>query len=388
MEYDTIARLMGCEPFVMSAMRVNPFDSRICKTYSQLLAMATLLASFGGLDRLDVRTKRTLRVAVLRMFKRDPIFWTPAGLLDTVRTLCEQDVADYHDGSRSILIREYASKRRVLRRTLNKEDLAKADQDFRAMLDREITLSSELTLAGKEHLFDLLDDVFSGPDADLFGDSHGMFDMYAQRASVRQWTGFASGGIGETIMRTLDAQLRSFAIENGQMELLAHLELDDERHRSISNIVNARASAYFSKIARSLPIVNLSATQRMSDLRKGDVGSEHYLLGESIIDDLGGVLLARQRGSKAALDEIQERYVLTNTQRAMLPRLPKYTMFLKPSEEYPASLMQVFATPTELPLLKTDQSNEQLLKRPGIAVLRNIERYAEINGVKLIGAGR
>jgi hypothetical protein len=110
------------------------------------------------------------------------------------------------------------------------------------------------------------------------------------------------------------------------------------------------------------------------------------MLGQSIIDDFGGTLLARQRGSRAYLDGLQDRYALNGTQRAMLPRLPKYTMFFKPSEEYPASLMQVFATPEELPFLKTDQSNEHMLRRPGIAIIKNIERYAKINGVKLVGA--
>ncbi len=385
MEYDSLAQLMGCVPFVMSSMRVNPFDPRICKTYSQLLAMATMLAGFSTTDELNARTRRALRVAVLRMFLMGDELWSPAMLLDIIRTLRVEDVTAYHTHHRSLLTSEHDRRRSQLSRLLSDVELRKLDERFKEQIDRDVTISNELTLAAKEHLFDLLDDVFSGPDADLFGNSHGMFDMYAQRASVRQWTGFASGGNGETIMRTLDAQLRTFAIENGQMELLAHLELDDERHKSISNIVNARASAYFSKISRSLPITNLSATQRPSDLRKGAVGSEHYNLGESIIDDFGGTLFARQRGTKAALDEIQERYMFTNMQRAMLPRLPKYTMFFKPNEEFPATLMRVFATPAELKYLKTDQSNEQLLLRPGIGNLEAIERYAKTNGVKLVG---
>lgn len=386
MEYDSLAELMGCVPFVMSRMRVNPFDARICKSYSQLLAMASLLASFSPTDQLNARTKRALRVATLRMYNMGTENWSPRVLLECVRTLCTQDVTEYHRVARELLAGEHARRQRRLSAVVSDSDLATISRELdESPVQREITISDEVTLAAREDLFDLLDDVFSGPDAELFGDSHGMHEMYSQRASVRQWTGFASGGMGETIMRTMDAQLRTFAIENGQMELLAHLELDDERHRSIDNIVNARTSAYFSKIARSLPITNLSATQRLNDLRRGAVGSEHYNLGQSIIDDLGGVLIARQRGDKATLDEYQERYMLTNSQRDMLPRLPKYTMFFKASEEFPPSLMRVFATEAELPYLKTDQSNEQLLIRPGIGSLEAMKLYAEVNGVKLIG---
>lgn len=386
MEYDALAQLMGCVPFVMSKMRVNPFDPRICTTLSQLLAMASLLAGFSSVDQLNARTKRALRVATFRMYGMGQDLWSPRVLLECVRTLCVEDVIEYHRLAREVLKQEQKQRMERLSGSLKDEiTLAEIEREFNRLLDRDVTVSDAATLDAKESLFDLLDDLLSGPDAELFGDSHGMHDMYSQRASVRQWTGFASGGMGETIMRTLDAQLRTFAIENGQMDLLAHLELDDERHRSIDNFINAKTSAYFSKIARSLPITNLSATQRLNDLRRGTVGSEHYNLGQSIIDDLGGVLIARQRGDKATLDEYQERYVLTNSQRAMLPRLPKYTMFFKASEEFPPSLMRVFATEAELPYLKTDQSNRQLLTRPGVGDLAAMEEYARVNGVKMIG---
>ena len=386
MEYDALAQLMGCVPFVMSRMRVNPFDHRICQTYSQLLAMASLLASFSETDQLKVRDKRALRVAVLRMYRMNHELWSPALLLDIIRTLCAADVEEYHSHARRLLIVEHTRRRRRLSGLLTGGELKKLDEEFREQLARDVTISSDLTVEAKESLFDLLDDVFSGPDADLFGDSHSMFDMYGQRALVRQWTGFASGGNGETIMRTLDSQLMTFVIENGQWDLLSHLVLDDELHKGMENPVSAKSKAWLSKISRSLPQTSLGATQRQTDLLKGSVDSEHYRHGMSYIDDLGGVMLARQRGSKAYLDSLQERYLLSDRQRAILPNLPKYCMFFKGSEEFPASLGRVFATPEELPYLKTDQSNEQLLLRPGIGSLEAIEEYAKVNGVKIIGA--
>ncbi len=386
MEYDSIAHIMGCTPFVMSRMRVNPFDYRICKTYSQLLAMAQLLASFSTTDKLDVRTKRALRVAVLRMYYMNRELWSPAMLLDIIRTLREEDVDVYHRRARRLLIVEHSQRRRRLKATSKFTDaeLRKLDVEFKDQLAREVTISTPETLAAKEKLFDLLDDVFSGPDAEIFGDSHSMFDMYGQRACVKQWVGFASGGDGETIMRTLDAQLKTFIIENGMTELLPHMELNDELHKGLANPVSAEAIAWLSKIARSLPLIWLGASQRPTDLLKGLPDSPHYRAGESILDDNGATFLARMRGKPAFLDELQERYMLTAPQRVLLPNLPKYTMFLKGSEEHPATLMRVFATAAELPLLKTDQSNEQLLMRPGIGSIEAIEAYANANGVRLL----
>lgn len=388
MEYDALAGLMGCVPFVMSRMRVNPFDPKICKTYSQLLAMAELLASFSATDMLDVRTKRALRVAVLRMHGMRDELWSPAILLDIIRTLRDEDVTAYHRRARDLLRKEHEARKLSLKATLKPEELRKLDAEFSEQVDRDITISTPFSLDAKEKLYDLLDDLFSGPDSEIFGNSHSMYDMYGQRASVKQWIGFATGGNGENIMRTLDARMTSFIIENGQWELLSHLELDDELDKSMKSPISAESKAWLSKIARSIPRTTLGASQRETDLLKGSVDSQHYRWGESYLDDLGGIFLARQRGSKKYLDSVQERHYLTNTQRNMLPNLPKYTMFIKGGEEHPASLMRVFATEEELPYLKTDQTNEQLLLRPGIGSLEAIELYAQVNGVRLIGGGR
>lgn len=386
MEYDSLAKVVGCERFIMSQQRVNPFDRRLTRTYSQLLAMAQVLAGFSPHDTLTARKRRALRVAVLKMFRKNPYLWSPNMLLECVRTMDRQDVDDYHQHHRDLMVEEH--KARMARLALlieDKHELERIDAEFKVQLTRDITLDPVVTLNAKEDVFDLLDDIFSGPDAELFGDSSNLYDMYGQRAVVRLWTGFATGGMGETIMRTLDSQLRIFAIENGLLNLLPHLELDDERHRSFENIVNARVSVFLSKIARSLEWINLSATHRPNDLLKGSVGSEHYKLGESLIDDFGGVMLARQRGKKAHLDELQERYRLTDKQRSLLPVLPKYTMYLKGGEEHHPTLVRLIALEHELKhVLKTDQSNERMLTRPGLSSIEAIEQYAKVNGVKLL----
>lgn len=375
MEYTPLINTIGAKVFTMADMRVNPLDYRLCPKLSNLIDMASMLCSFSALQ-LDVIAKTALRVAVFRMFSVNKELWSLSLLHAIVRTMTIGDVEDYIWSSSEIL-RDEQQKRL---RELNLESLG---TQYAEIDSRGFSANKQDIVDAAARVYHVLDDLLSGEDAELFGTSHGLFEMYTQRANGKNWSGLTARG--ETIMRTLDAKIKSYAIENRDYRLIAHLELDDERHRSISNLANARASAYFSKVARAVPTCNISATHRLSDLRRGGFGSEAYSLGDSIINDMGFVMIGRQRNSKTIIDELHEKYRLSTVQRDFLPQLPPYCFMFKMGEEFEPTFVRIFATQKELSIIQTDSANASMLRRPDVMSPLDLQRYADTNGVRYLG---
>ena len=375
MEYTPLIETIGARVFTMANMRVNPLDHRLCPTLSNLIDMASMLCSFST-GQLDVVAKTALRVAVYRMYRMSEDLWSLSLLHAIVRSMTLDDVDSYFAESSRILREEQLARLKELRLDELTDQYADIDQ-------RPFSVDRDDIVHAATRVYHMLDDLVSGEDADLFGTSTGLYEMYTQRANGKNWSGLTARG--ETIMRTLDAKIKSYAIENRDYRLIAHLELDDERHRSISNLANARASAYFSKVARAVPTCNISATHRLGDLRRGGFGSEAYSLGDSIINDMGFVMIGRQRNSKAIIDELHEKYRLTAVQRDYLPALPPYCFMFKLGEEFEPTFVRIFATPKELSIIKTDSATETMLSRPDVMSPDDLQRYAEVNGVRYLG---
>lgn len=375
MEYTPLIETIGAKVFTMASMRVNPLDYRLCPKLSNLIDMAIMLCSFST-AQLDIVAKTALRVAVYRMYRMDKELWSLSLLHAIVRSMMLEDVDAYFRDS-SVVLREEQHDR------LKELDLQNLSEQYSEIDERSFSVDRNEIVHAATRVYHILDDLVSGEDAELFGTSRGLYEMYTQRANGKNWSGLTARG--ETIMRTLDAKIKSYAIENRDYRLIAHLELDDERHRSIDNLANARASAYFSKVARAVPTCNISATHRLGDLRKGGYGSEAYNLGDSIINDMGFVMIGRQRNSKTIIDELHEKYRLSTVQRDYLPALPPYCFMFKLGEEFEPTFVRIFATPMELSIIQTDSANESMLSRPDVMSPADLQRYADTNGVRYLG---
>lgn len=375
MEYTPLIETIGAKVFTMANMRVNPLDHHLCPKLSNLIDMASMLCGFSS-GQLDVIAKTALRVAVYRMYRMPKELWSLSLLHAIVRSMTLDDVDAYFRESSRILSEEQHERLKQLR-------LDALSNQYAEVESREFSIDQQDVIHAAARVYHMLDDLVSGEDANLFGTSNGLYEMYTQRANGKNWSGLTARG--ETIMRTLDAKIKSYAIENRDYRLIAHLELDDERHRSIGNLANARASAYFSKVARAVPTCNISATHRLSDLRKGGFGSEAYNLGDSIINDMGFVMIGRQRNSKAIIDELHEKYRLTAVQRDYLPALPPYCFMFKLGEEFEPTFVRIFATPKELSIIQTDSANESMLSRPDVMSPDDLQQYAAANGVRFLG---
>jgi hypothetical protein len=237
--------------------------------------------------------------------------------------------------------------------------------------------------AAADSVSTMLGDVLTGSYANMFGDKHSMYGMLTQRAVTKDWRGVEPEA--EKLMRILDTRIKIAAIENNRIDLLPHIEIDDEKHKSMDNLVYAKSHSFFSEIARGTHTCNLSATHRFDSVRRGGVGSELYGLGETIINNLGFVLIGRQNDDPKILNELQNRYNLSNANTRQLTDLPNYTFGLKIGETERLRFVRVFATPNELEVMKTNASTDRMIGRPDVFNAEQIELFAKENGVVYLG---
>lgn len=386
-EYGLLTEQFRSKQFYINQMSVNPLEARLFMSSDEevyelgMLNIVEMICEFVHGDRLLGHYATALRVAmsvVLREYAQP--MWSLHLLEKVCRSLSEEQIQVYFSSLDGIL-RQQMSDRLV---RISDAHIKQSQYERINQIASQKTNANAVDIQqGGMYVSSLLSRVLHGKYGHMFGTKHSLYEMLTQRVVTQDWRGIDPEA--EMLMRTLLTQIKMSAIENNRLDLLPHIELDDEKHKSMDNIVYARGHSFFSEIARGTHTCNLSATHRLNSIRKGGVGSELYNLGETIINNLGFVLIGRQNNHPEVLRELQERYSLSRSDTELLPRLPKYTFGYKAGEEEKIRFMRVFATPAELPLLGTDSSTDRMVNRPGIISQERIEQFAKTNGIKMIG---
>jgi hypothetical protein len=385
-EYSAFSRVFRSKVFSIASMSINPFEAKLYMDSAKqsyelgILGTAEAMAEFAKKDALSGYENTALRTAVHAMLQLNEAMWSPHVLYKLMRSLSAEQIATYFDRLDKKL--ESQLEARISR-----------IQDS-GLKNTALDQAKELVGARDNHSYDeiksasdrnstYLGNILTGSYADMFGDTHSLYATYTQRAVTKDWRGLDPEA--ETLMRTIDTRIKVSAVENNRTDLLPHIELDDEKHKSMDNMVYAKSHAYLSEIARGTHTTNLSATHRFNSIRKGAVGSELYNLGNTIINNLGFAFIGQQVDDPKILDELQDRYHLSNNDTKALTMLPKYTFGLKLGEGEPIRFIKIFATPQEMEILKTDGSTDRMIDRPDVYSPEQIERYARENGIDYIG---
>ncbi len=381
-EYSAFSRACNSIVFRIADMQVNPFDSRLFmsdenKPYELgLLGTAEMLCEFKKGSDLTGYENPALRAAISAMLRYDERYWSPNLLFKLLRSLAEDEVINYYDDLDNRLLGQLKARS------------VHADQsNGLERIQQRVTAGDNYSMqriieAGSE-VANYLGDILTGSFGHMFGDKHSMYDLQTQDVVTKDWRGVDPDA--EKLMRALDISIKTFAFENNRLDLLPHIEDDDEKHKPMDNIGYARANSFQSEIARSAHTVNLSATHELNSLRKGAVGSELYNLGNRIINNNGFFLIGRQPNKPDVLDELRDRCRLTDADRDMLPTLPNRHFLLCLGETEPARLIRTFATEVELPMLGTNSAVDRMNDRPDVFSEEDLALYAQANGVALAG---
>lgn len=381
-EYAALSEACGSVVFQMGQMSINPFDEKLFldsdgKVYELgIFNMAIILAEFAKNDTLDEDEHTALRIAFQSMLRYDSALWSPHVLEKKLRSISELEIRDYYDTLDMKLQRQMQRRLQLVQGSTIKSIMA--DQVTMVMQARDNRNVVRLRAAG-ERVAKLYGIVLYGAFASMFGNKNSLYDLYTQRAVTKDWRNMTPQA--ETLMRIIDTTVRITAIENNRHDLLPHIEDDDEKHRSMSNLIYARNNAYNSEISRGSHLASISATHRLGSIRKGGVGSEQYNLGDVIINNQGWVAIGRQQNSPAILNELSERYRLTNANTRLLPRLPQKHFFLVLGETEPPRLVRTFATNTEMRFLKTNAATDRMVTRPDVLNVEDLQRFADENNV-------
>lgn len=395
-EYGAFSRVTQSIVHRIAEMQINPLEERLFaskgdKAYELgVLSMAKVIAEFGKKQKLIGHEDTVLRIAVYTMLRYDPAVWGLGLLAKLLRSITLDQIAQYYrelDGKLQSQLEERVNTLIQLghdgniaeaRRTTSHADvIGQIDQLVTAKDNTNLT---DIQLAG-DRVSAYLDSILQGSFGRMLGDKHSLYDMSTQRAVTKDWRGV--GSEAETLMRIIDTSFKTSAIENHQLDLLPHLEIDDEQHKSMGNLTYAESKAFFGEITRGTHMCSLGASHRLASLRKGGEGSELYGYGSTVINNLGFVGIGRQVNDKAALKELQDRYGFTDTERDGLAFLPKRVFAMKYGESQPIRYIQVVATPMEIKMGHSEAAIDRVMEHPNLSSSDDMSRYAQVNGLEL-----
>lgn len=386
-EYALFSEACNSVVFKISDMEVNPLESRLFMSADGvpyelgILGVAEMLARFGKKGELDGNEGSALRATIALMLRYNEHFWSVDLFMKLLTSLRVEEIGVYYKDIDTKLNAQLQKRA---------EQFPAFTEAYEKLRERTYEVNAnqdpQEIVAAATRVSKYIETVLKSSYGHMIGTKHSLFEMITQQVVTKDWRGVK--GDGETLMRTLENLIKSFAYENNRHDLMAHIELDDEKHKSMDNLEFAKSNSFLSEIARGLRTLNLSATHEFDSLRKGGVGSELYNLGDRVIANNGFFFVGKQRNNPRVLNELRTLLRLTEENTRILPQLPKRHFLMKFGEEEPARVIRMFATPVELEFLGTNAAADYMIDRPSIMKADDLARFAQENGVVLAGAGR
>jgi hypothetical protein len=385
-EYGEFSRIAQSDVFSIANASVNPFEPELYVAPGEgayalgILGTARVMCEYGKKGDLKGYENTALAVAVYAMLQLDQGLWSPHTLFKVLRSLEEPHITSYFENLDKILVSQAEQR---YRRVNSKVEIDKVTSELRMLAQAAGNHSVQEVQKAGDYVSTSLGVVLYGTYGGMFGNKDSLYRVLTQRAVTKDWRGVEPEA--ETLMRMIDTRIKIAAIENNRIDLLPHIELDDEKHKAMDNPTYAKSHSYFSEIARGTHTCNLSATHRLASIRKGPVGSELYNLGQTVINNLGFVIIGRQDNDPDVLGEIQNRYELSDADTRLLPKLPKFTFAFKLGESEPVKFVRIFATDDELAMLRTDGATDRMINRPDLNSADDLVDFAKANGVEYLG---
>lgn len=385
-EYGEFSRVCQSKVFSIANMSINPFEARLYhnsdKTTYELgiLGTAEVLCEFSKGSELTGHENTALRIALGIMLRQDEQLWSPFMLYKVVRSITNEQIDNYFHELDKQLYAQVLSRIETVRSTEQKKEIE--NQLGAASFAADNYSTDEIRHAG-DRVSTLLGNILNGSYAGMFGNKDSLYDTLTQRAVTKDWRGVQPKA--ETLMRLIDTRIKISAIENNRLDLLPHIELDDEKHKSMDNLTYAKSHSYMSEIARGVHTCNLSATHRLASIRKGAVGSELYRLGDTVISNLGFALIGRQDNDPDVLNELKDRYALSDANTKLLTAMPPFHFGLKLGVSEPLRIIKVFATPLEMRMLGTNGATDRMITRPDVYSAHDLERFARESNITFVG---
>lgn len=382
-EYAKFGKALGCKTYDIATRSVNPFEQSLKLGDLNNLEMATLLYEHAEQERLRGDHFEALKIGAFMMMQKSAPLWSIQTLVKQSLSITSDDITQYYANMHNHMRKQVID--RIERLKLDTQQKQAYIEELEAIYQRPDNIYPDRIIHAGNSVAKTLATVHEGRYGRMIGGSDSLYEMYTQRAIIKDWRGVTDDAV--SLMRSIDHRIQINSIEFGFDNLYPNVELDDEDHQSMENITYARSKALQSKILRSAKKLNMSGSHRLSDYRKGGDGSALSNYGESIIDDMAFHFIGRQPDKKEVLDELQDRLGLSNKDRRLLPVLPNRVFGFKLGEKEPIKYIQILPVPFEMDFLGSDSANDAMVDRPGMGNDHDQE-VAEATGYKLLEEAR
>lgn len=389
-EYSALSRRTNCKPFYMGDMQANPFERRLYLRQTDnddvyelgIIEMAKLLAEYNSNIPLSELEYDALRVAVFEMiYQYLEENWSPPVLAKICASPDPHMLERYEVALHNKLVAQ-AEERAA--KAENNEVRDRMTAEIKELANRPRLLQFSELAAASMSLAIRLENLLEGELGRIIGSRHSLYELNTQQATVKIWQGMTEKA--ETLARIIDTRISLLASELNRADLLPHIVIDDERHRSMENLEYAKTLSYQSEIARANYTLNMGGSHWHSSLRKGGAGSELWNIGDLVIRNSGLRIYGRLANDPAMVREVMDMNHLTPTEATMLTVLPNYCFGAKLyGESGPMVFFRAIAPQILLRDIMQTNSAASLMSTPTeIGSYAWLWEYAKRNGLELI----
>jgi len=393
-EYKGLSDHFRSTVITLRNQQINIFDQQMLSEETDLLDVAVNVSEFSAGKSLQRYEPLALQVGMYRMLRDYDAAVSPEVLEGLLRRLDQHDVDEYYravDGRLQQSLGRYFSPE-VLSK-LGPDEHQRRHDMWNRLVKHEMARPHHIDLGMFQHDASLVSSylgrVIHGDMGKLFGGRGSLRPLLTQPATTLDWTGLNTKST--SLMRSLMWKTQTAALVQNDLEVIPHLDIDDEDHGSWNNLVYARSKSEYHKIARAFPTMNLQLTHRIADYKSvGEEGSEQRQKATNMLRDIDIWFVGRQNDDRVTLRDIQETLGFSGPEAYALTRLQTGQFALKIGDLKPI-FFQLVLVPSEIPVVKTDRATARMVDRIPMAndpdVRRRLEQAAA-RGIRTIGQGR
>lgn len=263
---------------------INIFDTLMGMTEWNLLEVAVNTCELADGHELRDFQPLALQVAMHKMLRESRSVSSLELLALILRGLDKGDVDDYFDAADNEILSSYAQQfgsQPELQRQLQLYTSRPHNVPEAAFRQDAALVASSLMR------------VYSGDFGGIFGGTGSVRPLLSQPLLCLDWS-----DVNRMARSLLDAMLwkwQTIALNNNDLEVIPHINLGDEEHEAMADLMHVRFRAAYAKKARALHTFDVQLTQYETDIsRAGDADSTIRSLGEAIALSVGFRILFRQ----------------------------------------------------------------------------------------------
>lgn len=374
-EYAPVADHMLCDTVSLAKEgSLNLFDPLMGMNELDIIEVAINVAESISGERLPRYQPLAIQVGTHKMMSSSLIEIASPEVLEAIlRSLTLSDVDDYYEYANTTLTSMYDKQ---------------IEENPALMQQLTLTLKQEHNIpeiafredAGLASAY--FGRLLRADYGNLFGGNRSLRGLMTAPMTNIDWTGVT--GKPAELLEAMMFKWQKIALERNDKELIPHLNVADEEHSALKNLMHARFRDEYVRKARAYETTDIQLTQYLTDLtRVGEDKSELRDLGQSINKGVGVRFFGRQSSDDDTLQETT-RLGVSDEDAYFTTQLPVGCWGIQIPDQK-IRWVQHTLLPAEWPLIDTNKANKTVTNRVAVSSLDHIQKRIESLGSITIG---